>query len=205
MENIEEIGTLIKFGKYENLLRLQNEGILYMNNLPYFWEIEDKELRGDPFDCAKAVVQGPKITLGNQIVCRNYTMKIHPNEPEKINIFCMYSLRPSTFPVDGKNFRFGDYALVLIKPDEFMQRIESNVKSQQIKFGGDLVEYVSNEYMGNWGPFRKFKKFSYQSEWRLVCYGGEGKPREIRIGDIRGISAMIRSDEINKEIKIDYT
>jgi len=45
-----EPGTLIKFGQRKHLLRLRDEGLLYMNNLPYFWKIEDDELRGDPFD-----------------------------------------------------------------------------------------------------------------------------------------------------------
>jgi hypothetical protein len=31
-----------------------------------------------------------------------------------------------------------------------------------------------------------------------------GEPRKIRIGSIRDISMIIRSDEVNKEIKIDF-
>ena len=46
-----ETGTLIKFGQLEHLLRLRDEGFLYMNNLPYFWKIEDDELRGDLRHC----------------------------------------------------------------------------------------------------------------------------------------------------------
>ena len=38
---VEEFGTLVKFGKQDHLLQLQDEGLLYLNNLPYFWEIED--------------------------------------------------------------------------------------------------------------------------------------------------------------------
>jgi len=83
-----------------------------------------------------------------------------------------------------------------------MRRIESSLKSQGIRFEADLVEYVDDEHTGKVGPFRKFKKFSYQSKWRLVCYDGPGKPREIRIGSIRDISVIIRSDEVNKEIRV---
>jgi hypothetical protein len=209
---MEEPGTLIKFGQQEHLLQLQDEGLLYMNHLPYFWEIEDEELRSDPFDCIAEVARGPKIGFtvadGKEVFMEgNWTLRMYPPEPEKINIFCMYALRPlieGTFPVDERNFRFGEYALVLINRDEFMRRIESILKSQRIIAKADLVEYVDDKYTGKLGPFRKLKRFAYQSEWRLVCYDGPGRPREIRIGSIRDISVIIHSDEVNKEIRVDF-
>ena len=78
------------------------------------------------------------------------------------------------------------------------------MKSQRIIAEAHLVEYVDDEYAGKVGPFRKFKKFSYQSEWRLVCLDGPGGPRRIHIGSIRDISVIMRSDELNKEIRIDF-
>jgi hypothetical protein len=57
---MEQPGTLIKFGKLEHLQQLQDKGLLYMNNLPYFWNIEDEELRGDPLDCAAQVLRGQR-------------------------------------------------------------------------------------------------------------------------------------------------
>jgi hypothetical protein len=207
-----EPGTLIKLGEQEHLLQLQDEGLLYMNLLPYFWEIEDEELRGDPFDCIAEVARGPKIgfTVADSkevFMEGNWTLRMYPPEPEKINIFCMYALRPlieGTFPVDERNFQFGEYALVLINRDEFMRRIESILKSQRIIAKADLVEYVVDKYTGKLGPFKKLKRFAYQSEWRLVCYDGPSRPREIRIGSIRDISVILRSDEVNKEIRVDF-
>jgi hypothetical protein len=209
---MDQPGTLIKFGKLEHLQQLRDEGFLYMNNLPYFWNIEDEELRGDPFDCAVQVIRGPKVTMvmpdGNEVtVCRDYTAKIRPSEPEKINIFCMYALRPlieGAFPVDKKNQRFGDHALILMNRDEFIQRLESSLKSQRIVGDAELVEYVNDEHSGKLGPFRKFNRFSYQYEWRLVCYDGLGEPRKIRIGSIRDISVILPFDEVNKQIQIHF-
>jgi hypothetical protein len=206
-----EPGTLIKFGQKEHLMQLQDEGLFYMNHLPYFWGIEDEELRGDPFDCIAEVARGPKIgfTLANVkevFMEGNWTLRMYPPEPEKINIFCMYALRPfieGTFPVDERNFRFGEHALVLINRDEFMRRIESTLKSHRIRAKADLVEYVDDKYTGKLGSFRKLKRFAYQSEWRLVCYDGPGEPRDIQIGSIRDISAIICSYEVNKEIRVD--
>lgn len=145
---------------------------------------------------------------GNEVtVCRDYTLKIRPSEPEKINIFCMYALRPlieGTFPVDKKNKRFGDYALILMNRGGFIQRLESSLKSQRIVGDAGLVEYVNDEHAGKLGPFRKFNSFSYQYEWRLVCYDGSGEPRKIRIGSIRDISVILPTDEVNKQIQIHF-
>lgn len=206
-----EPGTLIKFGKPEHLLQIQNEGLLYLNHLPYFWKVEDED-RGDPFDCIAEVARGPKIgfTLPDNkevFMEGEWTLRMPPPQPEKINIFCMYALRPfieGSFPVDEKNFRFGEHALILINRDEFMHRIESILKSQRIIAKAALVEYVDDKHTGKLGPFRKLKKFAYQYEWRLVCYDGPGKPREVRIGSIRDISVIIRSGEVNKEIRVEF-
>jgi len=210
---MDQLGTLIKFGKLEHLQQLQDDGLLFMNNLPYFWKIEDEELRGDPFDCAiQAIQRGPKITMvlpdGKEVtLCRDYTMKILHLEPEKINIFCMYALRPhieGSFPIDKGKQRFGDHALLLINPNEFLQRLESNLKSQKIVAKGDLIEYVNDEHTEKMGPFRKFNRFSYQHEWRLVCRDGSGEPRKIRICSIRDISVIIPSGEVNEVIKVHF-
>lgn len=206
-----EPGTLIKFGKFEHLLQLQNEGLLYMNDLQYFWEVEDED-RGDVFDCIAHVYRGPKIgfTLpdGKEVFMEgDWTIRMHPPEHEKINIFCMYALRPlveGSFPVDERSFRFGEHALVMINPAEFLRRIEFTLRSHGIFGGANLVEYVDDKHTGDLGPFRKFRKFAYQSEWRLVCYNGPTGPREIRIGSIADISVIIRSDEINRGIKVDF-
>lgn len=207
---MRESGTLIKFGNQENIEQLQSEGLLYLNNLPYFWGIEDEELRGDPFDSVVEVSRGPKIGFptpdGKEVIIEGeWVMRMHPPDPEKINIYCMYAIRPSanSFPVHEKNFRFGDYALALINPQEFMKRIESALKEQAIEGNADLVTYIDNGYIGKVGPFKKLKSFSYQSEWRLVCPDGPGKERKICIGNIQDISVILRSDEVNKEIKIE--
>ncbi|HUU40507.1 MAG TPA: hypothetical protein VMW42_06190 [Desulfatiglandales bacterium] len=85
-----------------------------------------------------------------------------------------------------------------------MRRVESSLKSQRIFANADLVEYLDDKYTGKLGPFKKLRRFAYQSEWRLVCYNGPGGPREIRIGSIQDISVIMRSDDVNKEITVDF-
>jgi len=207
-----EPGTLIKFGRQDHLRQLQEEGLLFMNNLPYFWGIEDQELRGDPFDSNVRIERGPRIGMtlpdGKKAFFEGtWTLGMYPSNPEEINLFCMYALRPlveANFPIDAKNYRFGEHALVLINRDEFMVRIASVLRSQKIKAQVGLVEYVYDSYKGEIGPFRKLGKFAYQCEWRLVCLDGPGGPRKISIGSIQDISVIMHSDELNKEIKIDF-
>lgn len=119
----------------------------------------------------------------------------------------MYALRPlidGTFPVNKKMQKFGNHALLLMNRDEFLHRLELKLKSQEIVGDGDLVEYVSDEHIGELGPFRKLSRFSYQYEWRLVCYDGPGDVRKINIGSIRDISVILPTDEVNKQIQIHY-
>jgi len=116
--------TLVKFGQYEHICQLRDDGLLYMNNLPYFWQIEDEKLRGDEFDGVAKVMRGsngtvtPKNELEKPVKVTSWVIRVHLAQPENINIFCMCAVHPSveTFPIDKRNFRFGDYALILTSP-----------------------------------------------------------------------------------------
>lgn len=203
-----EKATLVKFGQREHLRQFREEGLLYMNNLPYFWRIEEDEVRGDPFDGVSEVRRGRNGTakLGGdrnqQLRITNWVLRIHPLEPEKINIFCMCAVRPSVgrSPVDEKNLQFGDYAVLFEKPQEFIDRVASGLEPQGIRGKAGLVQYVDEDYEGEWGPLRKLRGFEYQSEWRLVCYDGPGNVRELRIGSLADICAIMDSAEVNERL-----
>ena len=202
---MSEFAALVKIGKPEHIAQLQMEGLLYMNNLPYFWAIERDEPRRDPFDSVERVERGctGKVYVRGEDLPRritNWTLRIHPSEPEKMNIFCMYALRPSsgTFPLDERTRLFGDCALVVSNPQELIDRIGAHLERSGIKGEAGLVEYVDDEFVGDLGPLRKLTRFSYQSEWRLVCYEGPGDHRLIRIGSIEDISCTMPSNKINE-------
>ena len=207
---MSERAALVKFGEWEHLQQLQDEGLLYMNNLPYIWKIEDKELRGDPYDSVDRVERGKKARIflqdGTEVPfeATNWVIRILPPEPERINVFCMYALRLSagSYPVDNRNYKFGDYALLVTKPQEFIDRVAAQLRADAINAKTNLVEYVDGQYAGELGPFRKFRQFAYQSEWRLVCYDGPGGVRKIMLGDIRSISVVVASKEINERVAI---
>ena len=207
---MNENATLVKFGEYKHIRQLQSEGLLYMNNLPYFQKIEDNELRGDKFDGIAHVRRGnsgivvPKDELDKPLTVTKWVIRQNPPQPEKINIFCMCAVHPlvGSFLVDEGNLRFGEHALILQKPQEFIDRVSSYLKSEKITHKANLVEYVSNDYRGEIGPFRKLMNFTYQSEWRLVCFNGPGNVREIRIGSIKDISVIAASSEVNERLRV---
>ena len=119
-----------------------------MNNLPYFCEIEDKECHGDPFDGVDIIARGHEakgfLPNGSKVPIEftDWVLRGHPLEPGKINIFCMYALRPAagTFSVDERNLQFGDRALVVPNPQHFIDRIDSHLKSHDISGEANLVE-----------------------------------------------------------------
>lgn len=209
---MEEGSTLVKFGQKDYIENLYNHGELYMNNLPYFQSIEKDLLRHDPNECICEIQRGPhgfatlKTADGKdtRINFINWQFQTHPKNPENINIFCMYALRPfyGSFPVDKRNMSFGDTALVLLNGDRFIEMIGQMLNEKFIVGKADLVEYMSNDYKGKMGPFKKLDTFSYQSEWRLICLGGNGESRKLCIGSLKEISVIIPANEINNEIKI---
>lgn len=135
---------------------------------------------------------------------RDFVLRVGPDEPERINLFCMYALRPKhgTYPIDDKNYRFGDYALAIFDVPEFFKRLTTKIKEKNIEVESGLVNYLDDRYSGKVGVFRKAKAFEYQSEWRLACFNGEGGVRTIKIGPINDISYLTKSCKLNDEIEI---
>lgn len=204
--------TLIKFGNKEHIERLRYDGELYLNNLPYFWNIEGDEVRQDLNDSLKEFQMGNKgrATIKTdegrdvEIEITKWKFRVPPPNSETINLYCMYALRPfhGSFPVDKRNFNFGSSAFVLLDPDSFIDKIRKTLREKEIDGKANLVEYVSHDYVGQIGFFKKREKFRYQSEWRLVCLNGDGFPRKIILGSLEDISIIIPSEKINSEIRI---
>ncbi|TFH06898.1 MAG: hypothetical protein E4H08_10350 [Candidatus Atribacteria bacterium] len=205
-----ERACLVKFGNSDHIERMRCEGLLHMNPVLFFWGIEDDELRGDQNDCVDRIARGTEGSLrlpdvgDAAIEITNWILRFPPTDAKGINLFCMYALRPSfgTFPVDERNLRFGSSALVIYDPSTFISRVSDYLKHERIGGEADLVEYVDQEYEGTVGPLRKLVAFAYQSEWRLVCYGGDGGPRQLSLGSLEDISVIVPSDQINVQIEM---
>ena len=192
-----EPGTVFKVGQKRYMEEMRDTGILYMNNVPYFWGIEDGAVRGDKNDTVGEYSEGLRgeiRTPSGQIIPVNissWDLRILPHRSEEINIFCMYSLRKSTCPIDKRIGEFGEWVLLITDCDRFFNRIRECVDSQKLDAHFDLVDYVPKGYIGEIGPFRKFQKYEWQAEWRLVVYNGNGGPFRFELGSIAEFSELV--------------
>ena len=59
------MGTLCKIGQREHMVSLQEEGVVYLNTLNCFWDIEDSGLRGDKMDGVDYMANGVHMGMRN--------------------------------------------------------------------------------------------------------------------------------------------
>lgn len=198
------MGTLCKIGRREHIVALQESGVVYMNTLDVFWDIEDGGLRGDNLDGIDYMANGIHAKLrtpSGEIIPANvtsWTLQTKTAEPKQINLFCMYAIRrdPSTNPIDPRVIEFGDAALIMTNPDEFMRRLASAAGETSRSFKQDLVNYVPTKYVGDIGLFTKTELYRFQSDWRFAMYDGPENPVALNIGNISDISLLIDSCDL---------
>jgi len=140
------------------MVALQEVGVVYMNTLDVFWDIEDGGLRGDNLDGVDHMANGVHAELrtpSGEIIPANitsWTLQTRTAEPEKINLFCMYTIHrePNTDPVDPdpRVLEFGDAALIMTNPDEFIRRLASAAGETSRSFKHVLVNYVPTKSFG---------------------------------------------------------
>ena len=199
------MGTLCKIGQREHMVSLQEEGVVYLNTLNCFWDIEDSGLRGDKMDGVDYMANGVHMGMRNAsgevvpVKVTSWTLQERTGEPEKINLFCMYAIHrdPDSPSVDMRVTEFGDAALIITNPDKFMNRLADAARETNRSFHGDLVNYVPTDYIGDVGLFTKTEPYRYQSEWRFALQDGPGAPMTLNIGNLADISQLIDSDELN--------
>ena len=168
---------LLKFGKKIDMKAFQ-EGILYMNTLEHFQKRESCELRGDKDEGLSAIYQAKGGILSRQNDKGEYVPvgtivdEVHYRDKNSayVNVFCMYVLQfyPQKKCIDERNFKFGDTFVLILNPIEFLNRVKRAASQRGIEIYHKLVEYIDREkHNGSMGPFRKFKEFSYQNEFRI--------------------------------------
>jgi hypothetical protein len=212
MENNRVLG-LFKFGLRDHVEQFVNEGLLYMNTLTYFKDLEEDEVRSDKHENADYCFQataGSTLSVeqnGNWVKLGDICGPIissNSNERNP-NVFCMYAFRESAAKslIDPRNFKFGDSCAVLVDGDEFLRRVKKYAEQNDIEFTYKLVKYVNrDEYNGPMGPFRKFSYFSYQSEFRIVVYKGSNSPLLLGVGSLSDISIIGPLSEVNNHIRV---
>ncbi|MDP3705666.1 MAG: hypothetical protein Q8R24_07110 [Legionellaceae bacterium] len=194
------------------------DGNLYMNTYNYYRKIEEKINRGDKQEGVASSYRaetikisitnsnGKPVPIGGLINRVNF---MHPFD-HQINIFCMSVFEPDfsefkniNFKVDRRFNAFGNKAVLIIQPQEFIDQITKNINGKTSspcsnKFF-DKVDYLPEEYNGTIGCFSKFAQYEWQNEWRLAIqdstrFGSE--PITLKIGDISSICRVYDTESL---------
>lgn len=207
--------ALFKFGESEHIESFVNEGLLHMNTLRYFRDLEAKcdRVRPDRDEGSTWCIQANKAAISMKP--RDAWIKVGTilgpirttdGREDITNVFCMFALHtnPVSEPlVHEKNFEFGDTFAVLTNPVEFLRRVNEAAVCESLSVHKGLVEYFnSSTYHGPMGPFRKFSEFAYQSEFRIAIEGGKNEPLRLKIGSLLDIAKIGTLAEINNIISI---
>jgi hypothetical protein len=195
--------AFLRFSKEEYLKPFRNEGLLYMNTLRYFRELEDPE-RGDAFEGDDWIYQ-PKDTemaFDDPYVGKYKVVPGDLSGPARFaldralacNVYCMSAI---TGPVDGElvdkdKHDLGESFVLVLNTSEFLSRVSAAATKAGLAGKYGLVEYYdSQEYTGDVGPFRKRKEFSHQKEFRLALQPSSGIPVKLSVGSLVDITSEI--------------
>ncbi len=150
----------------------------------------------------------------------------HPRWYDHINLLCMYACHCVEFPSisdDNINdFRkqletpeecvsLGEHAIIITNRQEFFRRISVAAEQSGYGFCGGLVTYYDPEVgTPTTRPdietiFHKRKEYEYQNEFRIAVDANlnEPTPRILSIGDISDIAFLMRTAEINRQMRFE--
>jgi len=203
---------MFKFGAAHHIEQFAH-GLLYMNTLKYFVELETGSPRKDSDEGTSHLWRGNGAMLQVELEGRFMPVgeirevRSRPNALQTVNVFCMYALRESSSDrfVDPRNSAFGDTFAILTDFDEFMKRVRTAVpglgSAQELQYG--LVTYVDTAtYEGPVGIFTKGSDFSFQSEFRIGLLPGTGAPLRLHVGDLCDIVVFGRLSDLNDRLRV---
>lgn len=193
---------LIKVGQEEHMLPLLKQGIVYMNSLGYFKNLEQSgDGRADDSEGAFSIVRtGGMLINGLEI---NLSTPITVFAPGYNNgyIYCMIAVYDDTNPAEFLNERMldmGEIAIVVHNPEEFVRRCANVLNAHNISMKWGRVRYydkTAGSYLLD--PWLKPKEFEYQKEFRLFFPMIESKAKVLQLGSIEDIASAYRIQKRN--------
>lgn len=207
MNDRYHIVSFLKFGRQEHMLEFLQNGIIYMNPLSYFKNIEDNNLRGDNYEGVHQIWNPPagkfKIPALNHE--GNY-LSMHLKESYEntlgniLSLYCISSYgfeTPKDFHIDERIKDFGSHCVLIKDIPEFLSRIESQLNLSGLKYNKNFVEYYDkNDINGHITVFQKPSEFEYQKEFRFYIERNDILPLILKIGDLRDIAEIFSAKDI---------
>jgi len=211
----EKSCVLFKIGQKEHMEALLKEGLVYMNPLSYFRQLEDGSPRSDPYEgieYSKAaggasfeVKDGEEyikvLELTGAVTTRN-------NVEENPNLYCLHAKYKEDFGTvfELNNLGFDDWFVIFLNRAEFLGRLEKEILKLGYKIEHKPVEYVDKHtHDGTMGKFCKYSEHAEESEYRIVVSPGQGSPLIVKLGDISDIAMLMeanRNFRLEKKLKI---
>jgi hypothetical protein len=211
MTQSDRVLGVLKFGALQHIEQFAH-GLLYMNTLKYFVEVEASSLRGDLHEGTSHMLRGDGAVLDIEVDGQFKSIgeirgPIRHRQPDilNVNVFCMHALRESASGifVDPKNSDFGDTFAILKDFDEFMNRVKVAALGTGQTLQWDLVDYIDEtSYEGPVGIFKKVSSFSYQREFRIALLPGKGAAFPFDVGDLSDIVILGRISELNNRLGV---
>lgn len=202
--------ALLKIGAAEHMRQLLVDGNLYMQPIACFRKLESDLLRCDRDEglTASRAATGAVMSVQREAEWHSLgtlagPLRFRADDEAGGNVFCMFALRGNHFDgfIDRRILDFGDSVVVFTKGDEFLTRFLAAAEREGFKPDWRLVDYVDAEsYSGAMGPFRKFSRFAYQSEFRLVARPDNAAPRSLLLGSLEDIAMLIPASEIENKL-----
>jgi hypothetical protein len=205
----------VKFGQKDHIEELQNKGLLYLNTVDFFKNLETEQgVRGDFLEGAselKNIFQEDKSVLTvnpgkkDEMNFNLTNAQIRQFFNYEGNIFSLFSIFNNNQETQIIEFEksmksFGNTALIITNVNEFLKRVKLELKKRKFKFHWGLIDYY-NENERNLKELNIFKKastFQNQNEFRIYVENENNKYLKIEIGSIKEITYLIKSEELTK-------
>lgn len=201
------LGLLIKIGEEQHVDKLQKSGLIYSKTVKYFREreIEEFELRRDKHEGAQSSIRinNLKLSVDNQELPFKFQKGRFNTFNQNIDlshIFCLYAA--SEEQANGKPFvdervaSFGNTALLITNPGEFVRRVEEFSRNN---FGCsyNLVKYYpDNKDYSQLTVFHKPDYYNFQREFRFHFDHITEEDLVFEIGSIEDISIKMEAAKL---------
>lgn len=208
---------VIKFGQFDHMKKLREQGQIFMNTLSSFRKQEAGAERYDPDDgiLERYNIKGARLLRkdkqsGKEIEVAQITSgigRVTGVEIDNLNVYCLFYIAiPFNEKVKVKDLiepvllsAFGDTAVIVVDPPEFLTRIKNKAKEQGHVHFRKKVEYIDLEgYHGKVGPFVKGLSYQHQNELRIAIHRDTPPAPEFtfEIGSIEDISVLLPTKEL---------
>lgn len=208
---------LLKFGGSQRIQAFLERGELYLNTLEEYRKAEHNEQRRDQME---GTLRQTVSTRGTLLVSRSKDGPWHELPGEStfrerhtnrelltLNVLCLFMLtfEDTDDPRIGRTVSddvitgFGDSAVVIFDPVEFLRRTKAEAERRGFRFDRKPVKYQDlAAHSGGIGPFVKDTRYSHQQEFRIAVDdpGRDGGSLKLEIGPIGDIAWMISASDV---------